>query len=670
MKQLKKYFVQLFILLVTAAAFSDNVLGQRFIHPGILHSKADLERMRNAIMHKQEPVWSGYSLFIKDEASQYTYRMQGPLETVGRNPGVSGMYDNDANAAHQNAIMWTITGDKRYAEKSIEIINAWSITLKSVTGRDAVLMAGLGPFKMLNAAEIIRYTNAGWKADDIAKTEKHFKTVIYPVIKNYAPFANGNWDAAAMKTCMAIGVFCNDRQIFEDALRYYTHGWGNGSLQNYIVSETGQIQESGRDQPHSQLGIGMLAECCAIAWNQGLDLYGYSNNLLLKGFEYVAKYNLGNDDIPFSEWLDRTGKYHHFKISDKGRGQLRPLYEQVFAHYVVLKGLNAPYIEQAVKKIRPEGVGRPGADHPGYGTLFFAGTSASNKREITATPAGLIAQGFNNEVKLSWIATTDDRATYTIKRSDRKTGPFKIIATGISATDFADKTVRRGRQYYYTVIAVDKNGNSRGAFVQPVVAGLPDDWIQMDIGNIRPGNTYYNGVQYSIESFGKGIGNDGDAFHYTCFPVKEKATLIFRIQPQPSSQFSVIGIMLREDSTAKSPFVSLTLYPGNSGQIEEPSWHTQLETRATASGKIERLGERKTLTAPAITFGRLTGNYWLKLERNKEVVTASVSYDGVNWQEVSTAITPFISKNALMGISIASGIDNSTNVRVDKIIVK
>lgn len=673
MQLLKKYVFLFLAVCGMILTFSNKMAAQSFVHPGILHSNADLERMRDAVAHQQEPVWSGYQCFIEDGASQYTYTIQGPSDTIGRNPGISGPYDNDANAAYQNAIMWSITGDKRYAATAIKIINAWSSTLKAITGRDAVLMAGLGPFKMVNAAEIVRYTHAGWQAADIAKTEKHFKDVIYPVIRNYAPFANGNWDAAAMKTCMSIGVFCNDRQIFEDALRYYTQGWGNGCLQNYIVSEHGQIQESGRDQPHSQLGIGMLAECCAIAWNQGLDLYGYDNNLLLDGFEYVAKYNLGNDDIPFKEWLDRTGKYHHFKISDKGRAQLRPLYEQVFAHYVTLKGLSAPYVKQVVNKIRPEGAGRPGADHPGYGTLFFAGITTSDENSsmanIPAAPAGLVAHGFNNKVQLSWIATSDATVTYTIKRSDRQRGTFKTIAINVKATHFTDTAVKTGQQYHYTVAAVNKDGSSQDAFVQYVVAGLPDGWVQEDIGEIKPGNTYFDGAEFMTEAFGKGIGNDGDAFHYTYFPVKENASLVIRIQPQPSSQFSVIGIMLRNDSSAGSPFVSLALYPGKTGQVEEPDWHTQLETRTNPSGKINLLAQGKILATPAVTFGRLTGYYWLKLERNKEGITAYIAYDGRNWETLSQTTVPFISKNALMGITVASGMDNSTNVRIDNVIV-
>ena len=145
--------------------------------------------------------------------------MQGPLAAVSRNPTIGqGAYDSDANAAYQNAVMWYITGDKRHAEKAEEIINAWSGMLKKMDGKDAVLMAGLGPFKMVNAAEIIRYTNAGWQESDIRQAEKHFREVIYPVLKNFAPFANGNWDSAALKTAMAIAIFCDDRPMFERAL--------------------------------------------------------------------------------------------------------------------------------------------------------------------------------------------------------------------------------------------------------------------------------------------------------------------------------------------------------------------------------------------------------------------------------------------------------------------
>lgn len=665
-------FIPVLLFSLALWVFPQAIKGQSFVHPGILHSRDDLARMKAAIQTGKEPVFSGYGIFAKDPYSQYSYKIKGPLDTVSRNPTVGqGFYDSDANAAHQNAIMWTITGDNRYAQKTIEIINSWSATLKAIGGRDAVLMAGLGPFKMVNAAEIIRYTNAGWSNADIANAEKHFKEVVYPVIKDYAPFANGNWDAAALKTAMAIGVFCNDRAIFEDALRYYTKGGGNGSILNYVINKNGQIQESGRDQPHSQLGIGMLAECCAIAWNQGLDLYGFEDNRLLRGFEYTAKYNLGNDDMPFQEWLDRTGKYHHYTISDKGRGSLRPLYEQVYAHYVGIKQLKAPYVEAAVKKIRPEGAGNPGADHPGFGTLFFAGGGLKDdkkERKVdirSFAPGGLIASGTGQHIELEWVGAAFP-CTYSVKRASDPRGMFQIIAKGLVANRFVDENVLSGRQYFYTVSAEHAGAQSQSAFAQPAMTGLPAGWLQKDVGNNKAGKTFFDGEKFRIAAFGNGIGGSSDSFHYTFLRLKGITTFSVRIHAQPTSQFSSIGLMLRSDTTYNARFAALTLYPGKTSQIEEPEWHTRLETRERTAGKTLLAAKGNILSAPAVTFGRLTGYYWLKLERKGRKLVAYTSDNGAHWIEIGHTNQPF-DDQSLIGITVSSGMPNSTSVIIDDI---
>ena len=193
---------------------------------------------------------------------------------------------------------------------------------------------------------------------------------ICPAIKDFATFANGNWDTGCIKTQMAIGVFCDDRKLFDRAVDYFHHGAGNGRLTHYIINDAGQCQESGRDQAHTQLGLGHLAEACEIGWHQHLDLYAAEENRLLKGFEYTARYNLFQD-VPFKASIDTTGRYHFKKISSENRGDLRPIYEMVWNHYRHRRGLNAPFTEQVVKKIRPEGAGFD-ADHTGFGTLLFA----------------------------------------------------------------------------------------------------------------------------------------------------------------------------------------------------------------------------------------------------------------------------------------------------------
>ncbi|HEX9048702.1 MAG TPA: alginate lyase family protein, partial [Verrucomicrobiae bacterium] len=353
MKSLKQFLFLTVWSIFTAVAFADTA----FVHPGLLQNRADLERMRAAVAAKAEPIYSGYLVLASNAASQLSYQMMGPMEMAGRNPTAGQTnYDSDANAAYQCAILWCITSNRAYADKSKAIINAWSANLKSITGRDAILMAGLGPFKMVNAAELLRYTDAAWSADEIKQTEKHFRDVIYPVIKDFAPFANGNWDTAAMKTMLALGVFCDDREMFEQALRYYEDGAGDGRLTHYIINEAGQCQESGRDQAHTQLGLAHLGDCCEIAWHQGLNLYGYDDNRLLRGFEYTAQYNLG-EDVPFAETTDQTGEYHHTLISTNDRGHFRAVYEQIYNAYANRMGLPAPFTARVLEKIRPEGIG-------------------------------------------------------------------------------------------------------------------------------------------------------------------------------------------------------------------------------------------------------------------------------------------------------------------------
>jgi len=94
---------------------------------------------------------------------------------------------------------------------------------------------------------LIRYTNAGWGVTEVQAAVDFFRRVLLPVLPDFAPFANGNWDTAVIKCMMAIGIFCDDVDLVDDALRYYLHGCGNGRLENYIYTG-GQCQESGRDQ--------------------------------------------------------------------------------------------------------------------------------------------------------------------------------------------------------------------------------------------------------------------------------------------------------------------------------------------------------------------------------------------------------------------------------------
>jgi hypothetical protein len=637
---------------------------QQFIHPGLLQSTEDIERMKKAVAKKQEPIYGGFVVFQAHPQSQFTYKMQGPMAMVGRNPTVGqGTYDGDAGAAYQNAVMWAITGKKEYADKAKEIINAWSATLTAITGYDAVLMAGLGPFKMVNAAEILRYTNAGWSPADIAKTEKHFKEVIYPVIKNYSPFANGNWDAAAMKTAMAIGIFCNDQAIFEKALRYYEDGAGDGRLTNYIINDDGQCQESGRDQAHTQLGIAHLADCSEMAWHQGLNLYAYANDRLLKGFEYTAKYNVGLD-VPYEPVMDRTGKYLNKQLSPQTRGRFRTIYEQVYNHYVNRMGLTAPYTLQVIEKIRPEKEGS-GGDNVGFGTLLYAAVPGSKEKINTGlkpvAPAGLIAKTSLKEGNaITWVKPIGAES-YTIKRSDHNNGPYTILAKSVITETFRDTKASRNKTYYYTVSASNKNGESKNAYPVSITTGLPVNWKEININSAK-GYAAYDGQQFTVEGGGMMTDSLDDQLNFACQPLNGDGTITVRYVPQISSQFTSFGLSMREALTGNTAQVSLIISPTATGQIETPGWYVKLFSRDVAGNKVNTIAG-SALTLPIVDHGRLTGHCWLRLQRKGNEFTGYYSVDGESWIKTGSTVSP-LKKQLYVGLPVSSGVTAITTTVV------
>jgi hypothetical protein len=337
-----------------------------FVHPGILHTRADLQRMKENVALALEPWVSGYEPLAADAHSSAAWGLQGPFASVSRGPDQDlhrKELEEDSNAAYQNALMWSITGDADHAAKSVEILNAWSATLTEIVGTDAQIAAAYPANKLVNAAEILRYTYGEWGSSDVEAFQSMMRDVFYPLVT--AP-GDAGWGGASIKASLGIGVFLDDAAIFEHALEAFDDN-PCASLTRYI-DPTGQPADSGHSQQTAQLGIGNLAEAAEMAWHQGVDLYAASDQRLLTGFEYVAKYNLG-EAVAFSTGGSCTSNYS--TLSDSGRGDLRPIYEMVWNHYENRAGLRAPFTKQAAGAIRPEAAAFS-ADHPGFGTLTFS----------------------------------------------------------------------------------------------------------------------------------------------------------------------------------------------------------------------------------------------------------------------------------------------------------
>ncbi len=362
-------------------------LAQTFVHPGMLHTTEALQRAHDKVAAQEEPWLSGWKRLTANthDSANYTPR---PADTVYRGTGTpenfANLY-NDIAAAYANALHWRVSGDTAHAACAVRILNAWSARLKRIDGTsDKFLASGIYGYEIANAAELLR-TYPGWIPADFARFQSMLLGIFYPMNHDFLTLHNGacishywaNWDLVNMASMLAIGILCDNRSIYDEAVTYFKTGSGNGSIKNVVwflhPNGLGQWQESGRDQGHALLGPAILGSICEMAWSQGDDLYGYDDNRVLKGFEYVAKYNLG-DSVPYAPY-DNCDHVKQDTISADSRGGLRPGWEMIYNHYAVLRGIAAPYSQRYAERVRPEGGGGDygpnsgGYDQLGYGTL-------------------------------------------------------------------------------------------------------------------------------------------------------------------------------------------------------------------------------------------------------------------------------------------------------------
>jgi len=629
---------------------------QTFIHPGGLHTQADLDRMKTRVAAGTHPWIDDWNVLIADPQAQNTWQPK-PLANLGTSRQQA---DADAHAAYLNAIRYYISGDTSYAACAVRICNAWSATVNQVpTGTDIPGLSGIPIFDFALAAEVLR-VYPGWDAAHFTQFKTMMTTWLYPVCHNFLVNHNGacitnywaNWDISNLGAMIAMGVLCDDTAIYNEGVNYFRNGAGAGNIMNAVYTlypgALGQWQESGRDQEHAQLGVGMMAYACQVAWNQGLDLFGYSSSRLLAGAEYVGETNLWNT-VPFTFYNNCTNAKQDW-VAANGRGRLddRPVWELLYNHYVVLQGQSAPGVQSMAQLMRPE---HGSTDHFGYGTLTFtlnSTTSPYPPSPVAATPTTVTAAAGVSQVTLSWTAPPGNTTQgYAVRRATASGGPYTTIYTANNNTtpQYTDWSVTNGTTYYYVIASVNQSGvssNSTEANATPQATSptLPSGWVKQDIGSVSvagsAGYASVNNKTFRVNGSGTGIGGTADGFTYVYATATGNVTLTARLF-KVTGTLSRTGIMFRESLTAGSRTALMKL--GDAGSREGGFCF-----RTVTGNSMTTFGGNDYTTTPV----------WYRLQRSGNTFTGSESADGATWFTVDSVSIP-MADTFYVGLAACSG---------------
>ncbi|MEI7834339.1 MAG: alginate lyase family protein [bacterium] len=345
-----------------------NIAGwapEQFAHPGMLNSLEDFALIAGRVEAGAQPWSMGLEKVKADVAAVWDITPRPMAEyifTHASMPGHSRDILTDGLAVYGSALIWAITGEEKYAEKALEILNAYSSTLKtiSVSRTDAngfpddqsgnILGISYALPQFIWAAEIMRYTCREWAEAEQARFTKLLTDVVYPVASIYG--VDNNIRSWNLCTRMAVAIFTDDPGKFNivvDAIADHVPDY---------TAPTGRCRETMRDLWHTQMSFAPLLACAEMAWQQGLDLYSLYNNRLLAGVEYHVPFIYGE----LENWPggDRTPA--------REVGKFWNMYELAYYHYHTRCGLDCPNTRRVVQDRRPEGW-----DRVGWGTLTHAG---------------------------------------------------------------------------------------------------------------------------------------------------------------------------------------------------------------------------------------------------------------------------------------------------------
>ncbi len=460
-----------------------------FKHPGCLSTEADLIRMKEKVAAGEEPWKSSWDKLVKntDNFVNNGPGVQSPIKAGGGGENYIRLA-RDCAKVYQLALRYHGSGEKKFADKAVEILNAWASKHKEWAGDSNVgLRAAIYGYQFACAAELLR-DYRGWQRSDFRAFQRYMLEQFYRINKDFLIRRNGtvpthywaNWVHAAQASMISIGVLCDDRKIFDEAIDYFYNGAGNENIEHAVhfvhPNGLGQWQEAGRDQGHTLMGPQLLGVTCEIAWNQGVDLYGAKNNRFLTGVEYISKYNLAHD-VPWVTYdyvHGHPGKEKHWiqsTVSSHGRGMTRPGWDLIYNHYVNRRGLSAPWTRRFAEKTRPEGGGfNYGGSSGGFDGLGF--TTLTHSREpLTkgAVPSALRPYVEGRQITLSWAGSAGAKS-YNVKRATAIGGPFTPIATVQAPTQhYVDPGLEAGTTYHYVVSANHADGESADSKPAPAM---------------------------------------------------------------------------------------------------------------------------------------------------------------------------------------------------------
>jgi hypothetical protein len=338
-----KSILSIFTLIHVSWAFE-------WIHPGTLNNKDELDFVKKQVGANAQPWTRQFEQMVVTESLD---EPANPEEMIDASAGENSR--DNARRAYGNALAWYISGNEKYAQNAIAILNAWSNLKGIAAANQQKLLQAAWTGALFGPAADIMLAYPKWLPADIARLRSMFRRVYYPLL-NTASTWNGNVDLTQIEALLAIAVFNEDGEKFMrgmDRLKtrvpmyFYLESDPLPDVEkwaNPMKWINGLTQETCRDNGHhSQFGLSAAIGAAEIAWHQGMDIYSIYQERFVTAMELLALQST-------------SGNMQNVCGNNTTTSDVYDTWEIAYHHYHVRKGVDLPntwkMITQKVRSAR------------------------------------------------------------------------------------------------------------------------------------------------------------------------------------------------------------------------------------------------------------------------------------------------------------------------------
>lgn len=273
-----------------------------------------IQEIQEDIREQRQPVYEAF-LQLQEYISQHS----GIVPDVPQTWYVPGFYDDaeghrqaknglrdQANTAYALALMFRLTGDTRYADRSVKIIHAWATELHSMSKKhDSTLSFSYHFPAMIFAADLLRGQNI-WPQDSQANFELFLREKALPM---HTMDRENNWGNWGLVLTSAIAAYLEDEQLFNQSVSRWKYFIGHQIAEDGHLPH--EVDRSGgmRGIWYSHFTLMPQTIAAEILSVNGADPYSYespSGRNLQMAFETIAEWTHAPETFPY--WDGETSE--------------------------------------------------------------------------------------------------------------------------------------------------------------------------------------------------------------------------------------------------------------------------------------------------------------------------------------------------------------------------